>query len=259
MPSERMLRTDAGDLCYRLVRSPRRRSVGLRVDAHGLSVRAPLYMPLTQIDDAVHRHAAWARRKLADWAARGDDPAQRAGGIATPLGHGVQLSYLGQPLVLQLDPRAPLPHRWCHLPQGWDTAADQALVGPATLVLRLPPDAPQAKLRAQLRRVWAAQALAVLGARLMHWSAQMGVAPSGVALSRARTTWGSARRDGLIRLNQGLLHLAPALIDYVLVHELAHLREMNHSPRFWRIVEAVLPDAPLRRQQLRALGQAAVL
>ena len=72
-----------------------------------------------------------------------------------------------------------------------------------------------------------------------------------IALSSATTRWGSASADGSIRLNWRLVHFGMAVIDYVVVHELAHLREMNHSPAFWDIVRSALPDYPDCRAALR--------
>jgi len=76
-----------------------------------------------------------------------------------------------------------------------------------------------------------------------------------LGLSSAGTRWGSAGVDGAIRLNWRLIHLRPSLIDYVVVHELAHLREMNHGPRFWQHVQGVLPDYLELRAQLRQQGR----
>jgi predicted metal-dependent hydrolase len=75
-------------------------------------------------------------------------------------------------------------------------------------------------------------------------------------LSSAQTRWGSASADGTIRLNWRLVHFGLSVVDYVVVHELAHLREMNHSPAFWDVVRSVLPDVEERRAQLRAPGVA---
>ncbi|MBP8182524.1 MAG: SprT family zinc-dependent metalloprotease [Burkholderiaceae bacterium] len=84
--------------------------------------------------------------------------------------------------------------------------------------------------------------------RLNHFAPLLGVQWRSLSLGTARTRWGSARADGSIRLNVGLIRVAPALVDYVVVHELSHLREMNHSPRFWAIVASVLPNhADLRK------------
>ena len=72
-----------------------------------------------------------------------------------------------------------------------------------------------------------------------------------LALSSAGTRWGSARSDGSIRLNWRLLHFALPVIDYVVAHELSHLRVMNHSPLFWDTVRSVVPDYPVQRTRLK--------
>jgi len=72
-----------------------------------------------------------------------------------------------------------------------------------------------------------------------------------LSLSNAGTRWGSARVDGAIRLNWRLIHLSPSEIDYVVAHELSHLRVMNHSAQFWETVRSVMPDYAQRRQRLK--------
>jgi len=72
-----------------------------------------------------------------------------------------------------------------------------------------------------------------------------------VRLSNARTRWGSCSSLSGIRLHWRLVHLPPELIDYVVAHEVAHLREMNHSPRFWAVVESVCPAWRTGRARLR--------
>ena len=72
-----------------------------------------------------------------------------------------------------------------------------------------------------------------------------------LALSNASTRWGSARADGTIRLNWRLLHFSLPVLDYVVAHELSHLRAMDHSPRFWETVRSVVPDYAALRKQLK--------
>jgi predicted metal-dependent hydrolase len=91
--------------------------------------------------------------------------------------------------------------------------------------------------------------------RMTHFAAVMKLEVPRLALSSARTRWGSCNRDTGIRLNWRLIHCAPHLVDYVVVHELAHLRQMNHSPRFWREVEIVLPRYRDARRELRELSE----
>mgnify|MGYP001201134009 CR=1 FL=1 len=76
--------------------------------------------------------------------------------------------------------------------------------------------------------------------------------PSGTSNAKAR--WGTCHPDGRVHLSWRLIQTPPALIDYVVVHELAHLREPNHSPRFWNWVARVMPDYKERRQALRLEG-----
>jgi predicted metal-dependent hydrolase len=87
--------------------------------------------------------------------------------------------------------------------------------------------------------------------RMAYWAESMQVQPKTWRLTRAQTRWGSASSQGHIRLHASLIHLPLALVDYVIVHELAHLREMNHSPRFWAVVGAVMPDYLERRRILK--------
>lgn len=87
--------------------------------------------------------------------------------------------------------------------------------------------------------------------RLNHFAPVLGVQWRKLSLSNASTRWGSAGSDGSIRLNWRLVHFKPEIIDYVVVHELSHLRVMDHSPLFWETVRTVVPDYASRRAQLR--------
>lgn len=101
-----------------------------------------------------------------------------------------------------------------------------------------------------------AQAREDLAARLAHWAPLAGVRPGRLSIRCQHTRWGSCSSQGNISLN-ALLMLAPeAVRDYVVVHELCHLKHMDHSPRFWREVARVLPDYAAQRDWLRANGAA---
>ena len=75
-----------------------------------------------------------------------------------------------------------------------------------------------------------------------------------LALSAARTRWGSCSLRSGIRLNWRLIHFPADTVDYVVAHELAHLREMNHSPRFWAVVGEIYPDYQAARDELKRLA-----
>ena len=121
----------------------------------------------------------------------------------------------------------------------------------AVLQLSLPVGAPAEKIRAAVHVWWLRAARSHFAERLDHFAPLLGVQWRSLRLSSARTRWGSARSDGSIRLNWRLMHYAPEVIDYVVVHELSHLHHMDHSPRFWATVAGVLPDYKALRQQLR--------
>jgi predicted metal-dependent hydrolase len=88
-------------------------------------------------------------------------------------------------------------------------------------------------------------------ARMNHYAALLGVTWKSLSLTNANTRWGSAKSDGSIRLHWRLMQFSPEVIDYVVAHELSHLRELNHSPRFWATVASVMPDYKARQKQLK--------
>jgi len=96
-----------------------------------------------------------------------------------------------------------------------------------------------------------AHARTVLAARVAHFAPLLEVQPRALRLSSARTRWGSASTRGTIALNWRLAFVPTPLLDYVVVHELAHLREMHHGPAFWALVAHVLPNYAERRAALR--------
>lgn len=95
----------------------------------------------------------------------------------------------------------------------------------------------------------------VLGARTGYYARKMGVTYGRISIREQKTRWGSCSSAGNLNFNWKLVLMPPELLDYVVVHELAHRKEMNHSPRFWAIVERELPDYCNRRAKLKILGR----
>ena len=106
----------------------------------------------------------------------------------------------------------------------------------------------------EVQRAWRTRARAVLPARLSELAARHGLAVAAVSIRGQKTRWGSCGRNGHISLNWRLMLMPDWVRDYVLVHELMHLRRLDHSPKFWRLVEAAYPDYRRARQWLRAHG-----
>jgi predicted metal-dependent hydrolase len=117
---------------------------------------------------------------------------------------------------------------------------------------RLTPSAFDTDERAALRE----RARKELPARLLEIAAQHGLTVTGVSIRNQRTRWGSCGRDGKISLNWRLVLMPPAVRDYVLIHELMHLRRLDHSPAYWKLVAAACPDYRDARQWLRLNGPA---
>ncbi|MDO5288279.1 MAG: SprT family zinc-dependent metalloprotease [Pseudomonadota bacterium] len=220
-----------------------RRTIGFAVSAEGLSVSAPRLAPLAAVEAALRDKARWIVAKLA----QAQERQQRLQAMRIDWRAGSHLPYLGAPLTLVLDPRQR------HGPGGAVLVpADAALPGsPAALHIGLPHSASAEQLRDVCQAWLMRQARRLFTQRLDHFAPQLGVRWQKMSLSSASTRWGSASADGAIRLNWRLIHFSQPLIDYVVVHELAHLREMNHSPRFWQTVQSVMPDYAARRGQLK--------
>jgi predicted metal-dependent hydrolase len=98
-----------------------------------------------------------------------------------------------------------------------------------------------------------AQAKAYLQQKCRHFSGIMGLRYGEIKVNGAKTRWGSCNRKGGLNFTYRLMFVPEELRDYVVVHELAHLKEMNHSDRFWAVVEQVMPDYRARRKRLRDL------
>lgn len=94
----------------------------------------------------------------------------------------------------------------------------------------------------EIRHFYKRESVQLLNDRLQFWSQAMGLKPSQVKFREQRTRWGSCSSKKIINLNWRLIVFAQEIIDYVIVHELAHLQHMDHSPRFWSLVETHIPD-----------------
>jgi predicted metal-dependent hydrolase len=207
-------------ITYTLRRS-QRKTLRLYINQHGLELRVPLACPEHTVQQTLTTHADWIMRKLAQ------APALHI------LRAGQSISWLGQPVPLIADAASShLSVVACHL------AA---------------PDDPIA-LQIALTALYKHLALPYLHTRTHYWAEKMQLLPKKILLSDARRSWGSCNCRGEIRLNWRLMQAPAACIDYVIIHELAHLREMNHSPKFWQIVAQHCAEHRQKRQQLNTFS-----
>jgi predicted metal-dependent hydrolase len=222
-------------------RRARRRSIGFSVGPDGLAVSAPRWVALSEVDQALQAKAGWILRKLHEQHER----ARRVHAARVEWRDGTSLPYLGETLVVVLDPRITGA-------QLGDAAAALPGVAQRLLHIGLPQTASQEQIREAVQSWLQRQARRLFEERCTHFAQQLGVRVRRLSLSSAATRWGSASADGSVRLHWRLIHFALPVIDYVVTHELAHLREMNHSPAFWEVVRSVLPDYERHRGALRA-------
>ena len=221
------------DVAYAFRRA-KRRTIGMAVGPDGLEVSAPRWVSVGEVELALREKADWIARKLIEM----DERQQQLGAARIDWRDGVVIPYLGNDLQVVLDSTQALKKGAAHLDG-------------AVLRLGLPMHADAAQIRDAAQAWLMRQAKVLFTQRLDHFAPQLQVQWRKLSLSSAATRWGSAGADGGIRLNWRLIHHKLDIIDYVVAHELSHLRVMNHSPQFWETVESVVPDYAKRRRVLR--------
>lgn len=217
---------------YLLKRSAKRRTIALRIDGQGLlTVNAPARASQRSLDALLIEKSGWLLEKLAEIRARQLPAPQWRGGELLP--------YLGGHLELFLEQGA--------------VRARPVLQGRGLLVaLPDPLDAPA--VQAKVVKWYRQQALAHFSDRVAVYANHLGVSLPPLSLSSAAARWGSCNARGEIRLNWRLIKAPQRLIDYVVAHEISHLRHLDHSPRFWQTVAQIYPGHAAARSELRAQG-----
>jgi predicted metal-dependent hydrolase len=218
------------EIPYTLRISARRRTVGLRIDEHGLTVHIPKRVPQRSVASLLQDKSDWITRKLAEWQ---DRPA------AMQWQDGAALRHLGQDIQLCLR---------------LDTRNRAVEFDGARLYLGLPNPDDNATVQRKVAQWYRKQALTDFTRRIELLAAKLGVPKPPLFLSNAKTRWGSCNSRGEIRLQWRLIQAPPHIIHYVVAHELAHLKEMNHSPKFWGWVQKLCPDYQAARRELKALS-----
>lgn len=210
----------------------RRRTISLAVSGGRVVVRAPLRTPIREIESLLQLKRAWIEARLAREAGA---PGPRA------FGPGERIPYLGRELVV---------------------CSCAAETSRATVELRggeLHVHAPAHRRRDAAIGWYRARAAEAFAASVARWSPELGVTPKAVLVRDQKHRWGSCGPDGTIRLNYRLVLGEPDVVDYVVVHELAHLRHRNHGPAFWAEVSRVLPNYLALRKRLQEQGPVLVV
>jgi predicted metal-dependent hydrolase len=212
----------------------KRKTIGMSVGADGLEVRAPRWATVASVEAVLHEKSAWILRKLQE----SQERQKQMRHTIIEWRDGATLPFLGEQWVVRLDPEYQFPH-----------ISDQGTT-PKCLQVPLSLHAQPGQIRDAVQAWLMQQAKLNFTQRLDHFAPQLGVQWKRLSLSNASSRWGTASADGSIRLNWRLIHFKQDVIDYVVAHELSHLRVMNHSPQFWETVGSLVPDYQQRRNAL---------
>jgi predicted metal-dependent hydrolase len=211
----------------KIVRS-RRRSITLVVTQDStLVVRAPLRASISYIESMIRKKSAWIRQKLFEVSLRPKAPAKE-------FVNGEEFLYLGQAYKLCLVEHA---------------NKDIELTDKLCLSARVKPIA-----RYILKRWYKSAALKIIGQRCQCYADATGLKPVAIKITEARKRWGSCGSKGTLNFSWRLIMAPMEVIDYVIVHELAHIGQLNHSPAYWRKVADILPDYKKREKWLKENG-----
>ena len=223
---------------YQIRRSDRRKkTVRVTVDGGGVQVAAPMDMPAEDLQTLVRRRAPWILNHASD-------------GLLTVAPKrfvsGETLPYLGRNVRMVFEAA--------------DVRTPEVRFDHWRFSIKVPRDLPDTERCERIRKVvvewYRGRAGMRLQAGVQKWLPRFGGGePPQVLIRDQRQRWGSCAPDGTLRFNWRVMMLEPALVDYVVVHELAHLTVRNHSADYWKLVVRVIPDAQERRRKLRAIGQ----
>lgn len=211
-----------------LRRSARRRSIGIKVHRGQVIVSAPFGAPLQEIQCFVLQKRRWIEKHLLRQRQAVDERQE------LQYTTGDVVMFLGQPLILDIT----VSHR------AGSISGDRLLLGVEQDLLGL--------RKAALEAWYIQRARDHLPGRIEYYQSILGVRAKGLKVRHYKSRWGSCNRRGELQFNWLLMMAPPAVLDYVVVHELAHLRHFDHSPSFWQLVAKAMPDYGLQRRWLKS-------
>lgn len=228
---------DINDLPVEVVRSPRRKTLAIKIREGKVSLHLPKLMPLWLAKQFVLRKQQWITLKLQDYQQR---PPPRI------FDQDALHPFLGDfyPLKISYD----IKRQRCHV------AFDQQ-----QFKIQAPDTATQTDIHQALVRWYRRQADKLLIARAEHLEAQTGLTPNQVQIKTYKARWGSCNGRGDIQLNWQLIQASQNIIDYVIIHELCHLKQHNHSAAFWALVAQFDPNYHDHQRWLKQNGHLLVI
>ena len=224
--SQRCIALHGHRVDYKLVRRRGRRGVGLKVDGSGMTVAVSLSTPISAVEEMIGKNANWVLKKLDEWSHRRVVPQTWQTGTTLP--------FMGDALTMMLDVANEFSTR--------RTTVEQ-IMGHLFVCGHFAENSHGlAAIEKAVVAWYKKQALPHFAQRAFFFAKLHGLTPPRVFLSSANSRWGSCNSRREVRFSWRLIKARAALIDYVVCHELAHLRHMNHSVAFWQEVERMCPD-----------------
>lgn len=223
-----------GRIPYQLIMM-NRKSVAIHIDEDGqVIVKVPAFMKKDQIDHFVCQKAGWIREKVA-MAVRVNQMK-----IIHRFAQGEPFLYLGKTYPLHIS---------------YDTNVRRVCVslGSESLLIQTPV-IDHKNMKAAVLLWYRENAAKLFEQRISYYGLRLGTMPERIIVKEQKSRWGSCSSAREIRLNWKLIMAPAEIVDYVVVHELCHLKEMNHSPRFWRLVESLCPEYKKCRKWLKEYG-----
>lgn len=228
---------------YILTRS-RRKTVGIRVNENGeVRVSAPLNISDKQLRDIMLKKISWIVKKQEELRRLYKESCTK-----NEYADGETFSYLGKEYILRIMKGS--------LPEGITLEGSNIVIAIDENRASIEGDQ---YIRSVLRRFYITQFSDIIKDRIDFFSPQIGVCPQKVTVREQKTRWGSCSSKGNISLNWKLVMAPIEVIDYVIVHELCHMKEMNHSKNYWNLVKTILPDFDVRRKWLKVNGHRLVI
>jgi len=209
------------------IKHSNRKSIGIYIRNGTVEVRAPFGCPASEIDRLIASKKDWIRDKLAI------SQNQTENKDAFTLNYGSKILFRGELFPIM--------------------AKDGTQAGFDGRCFYMPPDLAPAHIKEVCIKTYQRLAKTRITNIVAEIAAHMGVTPASVKINSAKTRWGSCSSHKSLNFSWLLIMASDDVIDYVVVHELAHIFEMNHSKRFWAIVEKVLPDYKQRQEKLKEL------
>jgi hypothetical protein len=215
-------------MTYTLTRS-RRKTIAIYIRNGGIDVRAPLRTSIREIERFILSKQDWITANLAE----SKEQSERKNNFT--LNYGDKVLYHGKQYTI--------------------TASQSGKTGVSNDSFYIPAALPPGQIKSACVEIYKILAKSDLMLKTCEYAAKMGVAPSSVKINGAASRWGSCSAKKSLNFSWRLIMADEEVIDYVVVHELAHLIEMNHSARFWAVVARIIPHYREQKKRLKKLQQ----